>query len=437
MIAPHARFPRTSLAAALTAALLAAACQAATPSIAPTTLATTPTTSTAGTNATPTPFLTPSISPDGTAAAASPAPRLAHLSVTLEPFANVPGGPLAMAAPDDGTGRLFVASKNGKIWVVQKDGSVLTEPMLDIGNLISNGGEQGLLGIATHPTFSTDPRVFISYTDLEGDSIVASAALDPGDANLLDPATLTKLLFVDQPYANHNGGGVQFGPDGKLYLSFGDGGSGGDPKGNGQNLQQLLGKILRIDIDGAPAAGPYVIPPDNPYATAGDTALPEIWHWGLRNPWRMSFDRANGDLWIGDVGENAYEEIDVARQGTRNLNFGWNVMEGSHCYGNKACSSQGLTLPVSDYGRDLGCTVIGGYVYRGAKYAFLAGTYLFADYCTGVILALDAASNGVVPAVVVGSVKGAKIVAFGQDPDGELYVTDLGGQVSRLVATQR
>ena len=429
---------RTLLIAAVAAALATSACQSATPSAAPS-ATTLPQATAVATSATPTPapFLTPGIGPDRSAPAASPAPRLSHISVTLEPFANVSGGPLAMAAPDDGTGRLFVASQDGKIWVVKKDGSVLTEPMLDIGNLISHGGEQGLLGIATHPTFPTDPRIFINYTDLEGDSIVASAALDPGDPNLLDPATLTKLLFVDQPYENHNGGSVQFGPDGKLYLSFGDGGSGGDPKGNGQNLQRLLGKILRIDIDGNPAAGPYVVPADNPYATAGDSALPEIWLWGLRNPWRMSFDRATGDLWIGDVGQDAYEEVDVARQGTSNLNFGWNLMEGSHCYNARTCSSQGLTLPVSDYGRELGCTIIGGYVYRGKAYDLLTGVYLFADYCTGTIFALDAASNALVPPVAVGTGKPAQISAFGEDPNGELYLTTLDGHLWRVVAAAR
>ena len=427
---------RTLLIAAVAAALATSACQSARPSAAPS-ATTLPQATAVATSATPTPFLTPGIGPDRSAPAASPAPRLSHISVALEPFANVSGGPLAMAAPDDGTGRLFVASQDGKIWVVKKDGSVLTEPMLDIGNLISHGGEQGLLGIATHPTFPTDPRIFINYTDLEGDSIVASAALDPGDPNLLDPATLTKLLFVDQPYENHNGGSVQFGPDGKLYLSFGDGGSGGDPKGNGQNLQRLLGKILRIDIDGNPAAGPYIVPPDNPYATAGNTALPEIWHWGLRNPWRMSFDRATGDLWIGDVGQDAYEEVDVARQGTSNLNFGWNLMEGTHCYNHQTCATAGLTFPVSEYGHNQGCTVIGGYVYRGKAYDILTGAYLFADHCAGTIFALDAATNGLVAPVSVGTGEGGQISAFGEDANGELYVTTLDGHLWRVVAAAR
>ena len=402
---------RSVLLTALAAAFIVVACQSTTPSTKPTSEAT------------------------GTVPPASPAPRLAHIAVSLEPFATVPGGPLALTAPDDGTGRLFVAAQDGKIWVVQKDGTVLTEPMLDIGSLISHGGEQGLLGIATHPKFPTDPRVFINYTNPEGDSIIASAALDPGDPDRLDAATLTKILFVDQPFPNHNGGSVQFGPDGKLYLSFGDGGSGGDPHGNGQSLQTLLGKILRIDVDGGAAADPYVVPPDNPYASGG--GLPEIWQWGLRNPWRTSFDRDNGDLWIGDVGQSSFEEVDVAREGASNLNFGWNVMEGSHCYNARTCSTDGLTFPVTDYGRDAGCTVIGGYVYRGPRYPFLVGAYLFSDYCTGTLFAIDAASSGLTAPVVVGTGPGSGISGFGQDADGELYVTNLGGAVSKVVATER
>jgi glucose/arabinose dehydrogenase len=422
---------RSVLLVALVSAFIAGACQSTPPTTTPSSAPSQP----SGTVPGPTPAGNASTGPDRTVPPASPAPRLAHIAISFEPFATVPGGPLAVTAPDDGTGRLFVAAQDGKIWVVEQDGTVLDEPMLDIGSLISAGGERGLLGIAAHPSFPTDPRVFVSYTNTEGDSMVASAALDPDDPNRLDPGTLTKILFVDQPFANHNGGSVQFGADGKLYLSFGDGGSGGDPQGNGQSLQSLLGKILRIDVDGGAAAGPYVVPPDNPYAGGG--GLPEIWHWGLRNPWRMSFDRANGDLWIGDVGQGQFEEIDVGRHDTRNLNFGWNVMEGSHCYSAQTCATDGLTLPVSDYGRDAGCTVIGGYVYRGDRYPFLVGTYLFSDYCTGTIFALDAASDALTAPVVVGAGVGGGISGFGEGADGELYVTRLAGEVLKVVATER
>lgn len=358
----------------------------------------------------------------------------ANIAITLEPFASILGGPLAIAAPDDGSGRLFVAAQDGKVWVVERDGTVRPDPMVDLGPRLRSGGEQGLLGLALHPEFPTDPRVFVDYTDLSGDTIVASLTLDPSDANRLDPASHRQLLFVDQPFANHNGGALAFGPDGDLYVSLGDGGSGGDPQGNGQNTNALLGKILRLDIDVPAGDEGYAIPSDNPFVGGGGAG--EVWLYGLRNPWRLSFDRANGDLWIGDVGQNAFEEVDVARAGTGGLNFGWNRMEGSHCYETRVCPTDNLTLPVADYGRDLGCTVIGGYVYRGSKYPFLVGTYLFADYCSGRIFALDAASDELVAPATVGTGSGS-ISAFGEDADGELYVTALDGMVSKVVATER
>ena len=360
--------------------------------------------------------------------------QLDRISISLEPFAQVPDAPLAIAAPDDGTGRLFVASRDGRVWVVGRDGSVLRNPLVDLRARIRSGGEQGLLGIATHPTFPADPRVFVNYTNRDGDTVVASLALDPANPDRLDPGSHERILFVDQPFSNHNGGGVLFGPDGYLYLSLGDGGGGGDPLDSGQSLQSLLGKILRIDVDGVAGDSPYVVPRDNPFAAGG--GLPEIWHWGLRNPWRLSFDRANGDLWIGDVGQGSWEEVDVARQGSGGLNFGWNVMEGAHCFGGGSCATDGLTLPISEYGRDLGCTVIGGYVYRGAQFPFLAGAYLFTDYCTGHVFAIDAAATELVAPVTVGNGSG-QISAFGEDADGELYVTSLDGTVSRVVATER
>jgi glucose/arabinose dehydrogenase len=415
-------------------AMIFGACQAGPP----TTPGATPTaTAATGASATPspTPHVIPSIGPDRTLPAVSPDPQLDHIAVALEPFATVPDSPLAMTAPDDGTGRLFVAAQEGRIWVVERDGNVLAEPMLDISAIISSGGERGLLGVATHPAFPTDPRVFVNYTNPNGNSIVASVTVDPADPDRLDPDSLTTLLRVDQPYANHNGGGVLFGSDGKLYLSFGDGGSGGDPLGKGQDRNSLLGKILRIDVDGDPAVGPYIVPPDNPFAGGG--GLPEIWHWGLRNPWRLSFDRANGDLWIGDVGQGAWEEIDVARVGVGGLNFGWNVMEGSHCYNKRTCKTEGLTFPVSDYSHDLGCTVIGGYVYRGSRFDFLTGAYLFADYCSGTVFAIDSATTGLVPPVAVGDAGGTGTSAFGEDANGELYLTKLNGSISRVVATER
>jgi glucose/arabinose dehydrogenase len=356
---------------------------------------------------------------------------LTRLALSLEPFATVGGGPLAMAALPDGSGRLLVAAQDGKVWLLSADGTVAGSPMLDLGPRITTGGEQGLLGIAPHPSFPTDPRVFVDYTDTNGDTIVASFRMPAGDASRLDPDTFQQLLFVDQPYANHNGGALAFGPDGDLYVSLGDGGSGGDPQGNGQRLDTLLGKILRLRVDGTET---YLIPPDNPFAIGG--GKPEIWLLGLRNPWRLSFDRETGDLWIGDVGQNAWEEVDVARAGAGGLNFGWRVMEGTHCYNADTCERDDLTLPATDYGRDLGCTVIGGYVYRGAAWDFLRGAYLFADYCSGNLFALDASATAYAAPTLVGT-GGNGIAAWGQDAGGELYVLDLDGTISKVVATRR
>jgi len=370
----------------------------------------------------------------GARASAAPARPLdlGRIAITLEPFATVGGGPLAMAALPDSAGRLLVATQDGKVWLLEADGTVFADPVLDLGSRIVSGGEQGLLGIAAHPRFPTDPRVFVDYTDTNGDTIVASFRLDPGGAGRrLDPESFQQLLFVDQPYANHNGGALAFGPDGDLYVSLGDGGSGGDPQGNGQRLDTLLGKILRLDVDGGET---YLIPPSNPFAKGG--GKPEIWLYGLRNPWRMSFDRETGDLWIGDVGQGAWEEVDVARAGNSALNFGWRVMEGTHCYNADSCPQDGLTMPATDYGHDQGCTVIGGYVYRGSLYEFLRGAYLFADYCSGNLFALDASATAYAPPTRVGGGNNG-IAAWGQDADGELYVLALDGTISKVVATQR
>jgi glucose/arabinose dehydrogenase len=383
----------------------------------------------------------PTGSPPATAApTASPrpvstgAPDLAHLAVTLEPYVSVEGGPLGIDAPDDGSGRLFVIAQDGRIWVVDETGKVLSTPMIDLGSRLKSGGEQGLLGLAIHPGFPTDPRVFVNYTNKDGDSVIASLAVDPNDPNRLDPDSHREILFLDQPFANHNGGDLLFGPDGYLYAFFGDGGSGGDPQGNGQNRDALLGKVLRLDVDHPGGDLAYSIPADNPFV--GRDGRDEIWLMGMRNPWRASFDRATGDLWIGDVGQGAWEEVDVARAGAGGLNFGWNVTEGNHCYQPADnCNTDGLTAPVTDYGHTLGCTVVGGYVYRGAKYPAMSGAYLFADYCSGRIFAIDPAVDGYRKPVEVGNA-GGNLSSFGQDAAGELYITHLDGDVSKVVGTR-
>jgi len=373
----------------------------------------------------------------GSGPPSSPAPPFdpTHVAVTLKAYARVDGGPLAFAAPVDGSGRLFVASQDGRIWTV-RDGTVATTPMLDIGARISTGGERGLLGLALHPLFPADPRVFIDYTDTDGNTVVSSFILLAGDASHLDPASERIVFTTTQPYPNHNGGALLFGPDGDLYISLGDGGSGGDPQGNGQRLDTTLAKILRVDIDHAAGGHAYAIPPDNPFV-GHPGARPEIWLYGLRNPWRMSFDRSTNVLWIGDVGQSAWEEVDAIPAGARGLNLGWNRMEGVHCFvPSTGCDPNGITPPVAEYGHDLGCTVIGGYVYRGTTYPVLAGGYLFADYCSGTIWAIAATSTTVTAPVQVGTT-GSGVSAFGEDAAGELYVANLDGTISRVTAGSR
>ncbi len=418
---------RSSLVIAAVAALAVAGCTVARPTG-------TPAASGAG-QATTAPS-----SPAPSGAPSSPEPTIdtsgldvERIAITLDPFATVPGDPLAIATPDDGSGRLFVATRDARIWVVEADGTVAATPMINLEDSIQSGGEQGLLGIAAHPSFPSDPRVFIGYTNNGGDDVVASLRLDEGDPNRLDPESLEPILVVDDFAGNHNGGAVLFGPDGYLYAFLGDGGGGGDPQENGQDLDALLGKILRLDIDNATGDEGYAIPPDNPFV--GRNGADEIWHWGVRNPWRASFDRATGDLWFGDVGQGSWEEIDVSPAGLGGLNYGWNVMEGAHCYGGDGCDRDDLTLPVTEYGRDLGYTVIGGYVYRGEAYPFLRGAYLFSDYGTGLIFAIDAATRDLVDPVQVGSGNGG-MSAFGEDADGELYITNLDGSILKVVATQ-
>jgi glucose/arabinose dehydrogenase len=331
----------------------------------------------------------------------------------------------------DGSGLLYVVEQGGRISSLSgcQSGPSGT-PWLDISDRVGSGGERGLLGLAFHPEFESNGRFFVDYTDLEGNSVISEFSAASGGT--VDSSAERLLLGVDQPFANHNGGMLAFGPDGYLYVGLGDGGSGGDPMGNGQNLGTLLGKILRIDVD---SGDPYGIPTDNPFQPGNDQgARPEIWDWGVRNPWRFSFDRESGGLFIGDVGQNQTEEIDVEPAGDGGRNYGWNVMEGDHCYTAATCGQDGLTVPVATYSHDDGCSVTGGYVYRGTRYPSLVGQYFYADLCSGTVWSFDAdaalAGEPVTPQVF-GHVDFAPS-SFGEDESGELYIVDHEGSIYSL-----
>ena len=341
--------------------------------------------------------------------------------------------PLDVTNAGDGTGRIFVAEQAGRIRIV-KDGALVERPFLDIRDRIRSGGERGLLGLAFHPDYPTDPRFFVDYTDLDGNTVIAQFRASATDPDLAEPDGETILMHITQPYANHNGGAVEFGPDGMLFIGMGDGGSGGDPQGNGQRLDTLLGKILRIDVDDAGPDAPYAVPPDNPFVGVAG-AKPEIWLTGLRNPWRMNFDGVTGDLWIGDVGQNRWEEIDVARAGEKGLNYGWNRMEGFHCFEpSEGCDETGLTLPVAEYSLDEGrCAVIGGVVVRDPREGRLDGGYLFGDACSNTLWAMDPAGDGRREPVIVARMDSG-LSSIGTAEDGSVYATSLGGQLLRIAS---
>lgn len=359
-------------------------------------------------------------------------PSRIHLG--LDPVASGLSAPLLVTHAGDGSGRIFVVEQTGRIRIV-KDGTLVGTPFIDISRSVSRGGEQGLLGLAFHPGHDTNGKVYLSYTDLNGTSVIREYRVS-SNADRVDGGSGRTLLRVRQPYENHNGGHIAFGPDGYLYIGLGDGGSAGDPGNRAQSRGTLLGKLLRIDVNRRTGSLQYGIPSTNPYV--GRSGLDQIWAYGLRNPWRFSFDRATGDLWIGDVGQGRWEEIDRAsasrgRNAGRGLNFGWRVMEGAHCYRpSSGCVRTGKTLPVTEYSHaGSRCSVTGGYVYRGTEYPDLVGAYLFGDYCSGEIWFVDrGAARGVSPTRALDT--GAQITSFGEDETGELYLTDAGGTVYRV-----
>jgi glucose/arabinose dehydrogenase len=386
--------------------------------------------------ATESPAASPAAQSTPTAAASAQVPgpvRLDAVKLALEPVAGGFSNPLYVTNAKDGSNRLFVVEKTGTIRTLSAV-NLLPQPFLDISDRIrSSGSEQGLLGLAFPPDYATRKYFFVNYTDRAGDTIVARYNVT-GDPNIADPATEFVVLKLDQPAPNHNGGDLAFGPDGFLWIGTGDGGAANDRFNNGQNPDTLLAKMLRLDVTSDPSR-PYVVPQDNPWVAQqwnGRQVRPEVWAVGLRNPWRYSFDRATGDLWIADVGQNEIEEVNVTRAPLKGgLNFGWPIQEGRNCFRDAKCDPTGLVQPVAQYthGAD-GCSVTGGFVYRGQQFPALAGAYLYGDYCSGRLWGLDAANPG---APVLMAEAGPGLSSFGEDEAGELYVTDLaGGTVRRI-----
>ena len=336
--------------------------------------------------------------------------------------------PVDIQNAGDGSGRLFIVEKPGRI-VILKGGQLLPIPFLDIsGKVGSRFTEQGLLGLAFHSNYVQTGLFYVNYTDENGNTVIARFHVSAANPDLADPASETDILRVDQPYNNHNGGGLAFGPDGYLYIGLGDGGSEGDPLLTGQNLRTLLGKMLRIDVD---HETPYAIPAGNPFAKGG--GLAEIWAYGLRNPWRFSFDRLSGDLYIADVGQDAWEEIDFVPSGmVGGMNFGWSYYEGMHPYKGQPPANATFTWPVSEYSHAYGCAVTGGYVYRGAALPEWQGVYFFGDYCSGNIWGLIHSNGQNLPARILFTTS-ARITTFGVDEAGEIYLADYGlGELLRL-----
>lgn len=359
------------------------------------------------------------------------APAIPNVSLVLTVGGFVK--PIGIAHAGDGSGRLFIVEQGGSVMII-KNGAMLATPFLNISSLLkSSAGEQGLLGIAFPPGYGPGKRyLYTNYTGTRGvgDTVVArfQTTVDP---DVADPASGQTLLTVVQPFTNHNGGQLAFGPDGYLYIGLGDGGSGGDPFNNAQNPLSLLGKVLRIDVESQ--SGGYSIPPTNPFA---DNAAyrPEIWSLGLRNPWRFSFDRGTGDLFVADVGQNLYEEVNIQTAASSGgENYGWNIMEGLRCYNAAICDRTGLTLPAAEYDHSGGnCSITGGFVYRGSEFPSLQGIYLFGDYCSGRIWGMKRAGTAAQTRVLLES--GLFISTFGEDEAGNIYVVDhQGGNIYKIV----
>lgn len=338
--------------------------------------------------------------------------------------------PVLATHAGDNSGRLFIVEQSGKIRIFN-NGLLLTTPFLDITGRILCCGERGLLSVAFPPGYGTNKfHLYVNYTNTGDNTIVSRFALLT--TNQVDPDSEEILLEIEQPFENHNGGQIAFGPDGMLYIGMGDGGSGGDPLSSGQNMDSLLGKMLRIDVESN--AMPYAIPADNPFVNL-QNVRPEIWSYGLRNPWRFSFDRSTGDLYIADVGQNLFEEVNVQDSNSKGgENYGWNFLEGIHCFNSSNCDLNGLTLPKLEYSHSDGtCSVAGGYVYRGATFPTLQGVYLFGDFCSGQVGGLRRTDAGWESIILLETPH--SITSFGEDESGNVYLADSGGTLFQIVET--
>jgi glucose/arabinose dehydrogenase len=335
--------------------------------------------------------------------------------------------PVHLTAPE-GDSRLFIVEQIGRIRIFE-NGQLLQQPFLDIRSRVVAGGEQGLLSMAFHPRYDSNGFFYVNFTGSGGATRVERFRVS-ADRNRADPQSSQLVLTVAQPFTNHNGGLVKFGPDGMLYIGMGDGGSGGDPLGHGQDPNTLLGDLLRIDVDGD---APYEVPGDNPFVGRANHR-PEIWATGLRNPWRFSFDEPTNRLYLADVGQNRFEEINVVPADDAGLNFGWNIMEASACFSpSSGCNTAGLVLPAHEYSQGPRCSVTGGYVYRGGAMPELQGTYFYSDYCEGIIRSFRVQADGSVGEHrewAFGSL--GNVSSFGVDGSHELYVVTLGGTIYRL-----
>lgn len=332
-----------------------------------------------------------------------------------------------------GDNRLFVVEKGGKIKVILEDNTVSPTPFLDISSSVSTQGERGLLGLAFHPNYSSNDYFFVNYTNTAGDTQISRFKASTSNPNVADPSSEMFILSYSQPASNHNGGDLMFGPDGFLYISSGDGGQSGDPNNRAQDINTLLGKILRIDVDNPTGGNAYGIPSDNPFINTQD-ARAEIWAYGLRNPWRFTIDSEENNLWIADVGQASREEINKQPLDEGGVNYGWRCYEGSLPFNTDGCPPQSeLVFPIAEYNHENGnCSITGGHVYRGAEYTDIVGLYFFADYCSAMIGSVDAENN----MTLYGDFPG-RWVAFGQDNNNELYILDLdGGKVHKVKGSE-